>query len=64
MEGFPKPGDVVILKSGGPKMTVVGVGKYGYSEVEQALCRWFKSGNEFVEDVFPFESIALDPAIL
>lgn len=46
------PGDLVMLKSGGPRMTVVGVGTYnGEPKVK---CQWF-AGNKFDElreDVF------------
>ena len=35
-----KLGDVVRLKSGGPNMTISGIGKFGYSDVEKHLCRW------------------------
>jgi uncharacterized protein YodC (DUF2158 family) len=40
-----KAGDVVVLKSGGPKMTVMEVRSDGL------LCRWF-AGNESKIDVF------------
>lgn len=33
-----KPGDVVVLKSGGPKMTIK------FIEGEEACCSWFESG--------------------
>ncbi len=47
-----KQGDVVQLKSGGPKMTIKGIGKYGIvPKEENALCEWF-DGNRRVEDVF------------
>jgi uncharacterized protein YodC (DUF2158 family) len=36
MEAF-KPGDVVVLKSGGPKMTVEGSGSSG----REVTCVWF-----------------------
>lgn len=38
-----KAGDVVQLKSGGPKMTIKGIGKYGFAATEDtALCVWFE----------------------
>lgn len=39
-----KKGDVVVLKSGGPAMTVEDVGNYGGMSMgpeEGALCNWF-----------------------
>ena len=45
-------GDVVQLKSGGPLMTVHGVGDYTTSGFNPGvLCVWF-DGNKRVEDVF------------
>jgi uncharacterized protein YodC (DUF2158 family) len=35
-------GQVVRLKSGGPKMTVSGIADYGYAGHDQALCVWFE----------------------
>jgi uncharacterized protein YodC (DUF2158 family) len=41
-----KAGDVVQLKSGGPKMTIEGIGKYGLAAThEQAKCVWFEGTN-------------------
>ncbi|WP_034300072.1 YodC family protein [Herbaspirillum sp. RV1423] len=49
-----KKGDVVMLKSGGPSMTVENVGNYGGMAMgpeEGALCNWF-DGNKPVSKVF------------
>lgn len=47
-----KIGDVVILKSGGPPMTVHNVGDYLATQPEKGLlCVWF-DGNKKVEEVF------------
>ncbi len=46
------PGDIVMLKSGGPRMTVVDVGTYGGEP--KVKCQWF-AGDKFDalrEDVF------------
>lgn len=40
-------GDVVSLKSGGPKMTIYDNGAYG-----SFICRWFNEKNELSRDVF------------
>ena len=43
MEEF-KLGDTVRLKSGGPLMTIEGVGQYGFGETENTVkCVWFES---------------------
>ena len=37
-----KPGDVVQLKSGGPKMTISKIGKFAGAPVRiTAVCEWF-----------------------
>lgn len=52
-----KAGDVVQLKSGGPKMTINQIGKYGKgSTQDQAKCVWFE-GSKKVEDVFELHSL-------
>lgn len=54
--GFSQ-GDVVVLKSGGPKMTIKGIGKYGIVPKEDnALCEWF-DGNKRTEHVFELHAI-------
>lgn len=35
------PGDVVSLKSGGPKMTVTSIGKTQFSDELSVWCEWF-----------------------
>lgn len=55
-----KAGDVVSLKSGGPKMTVQDVGDYelrgpGLS----AKCVWFE-GTRKIDDVFNVETLKLE----
>jgi uncharacterized protein YodC (DUF2158 family) len=47
-----KPGDVVLLKSGGPSMTVVSVGE------DEIGCIWIGDEGELFRETFP--SIALD----
>ncbi len=55
-ENFKK-GDVVILKSGGPLMTIHNLGEYPMAGVTNgALCIWFDSAKR-VEAVFELESL-------
>ena len=52
-----KEGDVVVLKSGGPQMTIKGIGKYGLGATEdKVLCEWF-DGPKRIEHVFEFHSL-------
>jgi uncharacterized protein YodC (DUF2158 family) len=52
-------GDVVILKSGGPKMSVVDIGDYGPMGPEDGVkCVWFDKTKKF-EDVF--DAVTLRP---
>lgn len=47
MNGTFKPGDIVVLKSGGPKMTVVYEGTPNSNHQQQEgnyQCVWFNSG--------------------
>lgn len=53
-----KVGDVVMLKSGGPQMTIVEIGKYNYSDSVQAKCVWFERTKK-TEEVFVLESLKL-----
>lgn len=54
-----KVGDIVKLKSSGPKMTVS-----GYNTVGSVICRWF-AGTESKTDTFPdasLEPVGADPS--
>lgn len=51
-----KPGDVVALKSGGPKMTVTQVGIANLTGEPTVWCVWF-DGVKKLEDTFPPESL-------
>jgi len=56
MTGSPlAPGDTVVLKSGGPLMTVLYTNA-GYGE-RDLLCSWFLENGERRTDVFPPESL-------
>lgn len=53
-------GDVVQLKSGGPKMTVANIDKYGYDEHLSAACDWFtvdKAPWKKEDGLFPLTSL-------
>jgi uncharacterized protein YodC (DUF2158 family) len=53
-------GNVVQLKSGGPRMTITGLGTAGGKE--SAWCAWFE-GTENRSAVFPIEAIELAPEL-
>jgi uncharacterized protein YodC (DUF2158 family) len=60
MEPEFKVGDVVQLKSGGPAMTIEGIGKYGFANTNvRAKCTWF-DGKKMVDELF--ELATLKPA--
>jgi uncharacterized protein YodC (DUF2158 family) len=44
-----KDGDVVMLKSGGPKMTVVYVGNSRTEHSGNISCKWFRGDEKFEE---------------
>lgn len=54
-----KAGDVVTLKSGGPKMTVTDIvdSSTDGSGLKSANCVWFDSGNKPQSQVFPLHAI-------
>lgn len=45
-------GNVVRLKSGGPKMTIVKYGQYGYGDEQSYLCKWFDDKHKLIESTF------------
>jgi uncharacterized protein YodC (DUF2158 family) len=47
-----KPGDVVVLKSGGPKMTVESVGN-AFGGTERVWCVWFEGIKKMDSDFSP-----------
>jgi uncharacterized protein YodC (DUF2158 family) len=54
-------GAEVQLKSGGPRMTVVGYDEYNLGDPEKTYkCRWFDDKNKLAEDYFT--EAALKPA--
>jgi uncharacterized protein YodC (DUF2158 family) len=57
-----KPGDVVRLKSGGPKMVVHEVGPEMYSDQPSVWCEWFNDKNEPKKGPFKLVSVEKVPA--
>jgi uncharacterized protein YodC (DUF2158 family) len=52
-----KEGDVVELKSGGPKMTIEGIGPYSMgARTNRAKCVWF-DGTKKLDSVFELHSL-------
>lgn len=51
-----KVGDLVMLKSGGPVMTISDIGTYGYDVHVSANCSWF-SADEPKEMIFRLEML-------
>jgi uncharacterized protein YodC (DUF2158 family) len=49
-------GQVVRLKSGGPRMTITGIARYGNIPHDQAKCVWFEGSNK-KEDVFELPAL-------
>jgi uncharacterized protein YodC (DUF2158 family) len=52
-----KVGDVVQLKSGGPKMTIEHIGRYGTSSDAKAKCTWFEDAKKH-EGLFSPEALS------
>jgi uncharacterized protein YodC (DUF2158 family) len=50
-----KPGDKVVLKSGGPNMTVEAISE----TTEYAVCTWFNEKNEYRQMNFNLVSLEL-----
>jgi uncharacterized protein YodC (DUF2158 family) len=53
-----KAGDVVVLNSGGPKMTVSEVGTHPINNKPRVWCEWF-DGSKKIDDDFAPESLQL-----
>jgi uncharacterized protein YodC (DUF2158 family) len=54
-------GDVVMLKSGGPRMTTTYVGPVAFSEGDWVVCQWFDEYGELRQDIFEPERVRLEP---
>jgi uncharacterized protein YodC (DUF2158 family) len=47
-----QPGDVVILRSGGPKMTVSKITKRAIAKKDLVFCVWFNRAGKKIEGAF------------
>lgn len=54
-------GDVVTLKSGGPRMTVTAIGPAALASGEWLLCEWFDEQGELRQERFEREHVRLEP---
>jgi uncharacterized protein YodC (DUF2158 family) len=54
-------GDVVALKSGGPRMTVTYVGPVALTAGEWVVCQWFDEHGELRQEMFEPEQVSLEP---
>ena len=51
-------GDLVMLKSGGPRMTIQDIGEFGYDgDGFSAQCVWFENSILRKKDVFKFPTL-------
>ncbi len=53
-------GDLVVLKSGGPVMTIRDIAKTGIGTIFGYSCQWF-AGKKLESGSFPFESVEAAP---
>lgn len=53
------PGSVVVLKSGGPKMTVSFTEFDEYRRQEQIFCKWFDENNNLQRERFYLDTLRL-----
>ena len=54
-------GDVVTLKSGGPRMTVTYVGPVARTSGDGLICQWFDEHGELRQDTFEQDRVRLEP---
>jgi uncharacterized protein YodC (DUF2158 family) len=53
-----RAGDRVWLRSGGPPMTVLDIGR----DTGQVWCRWMNDAGAVREGAFPAQALSLDPS--
>lgn len=54
-------GDVVTLKSGGPRMTVTYAGPVALTSGDWVVCQWFDEQGELRQEMFEQERVRLEP---
>lgn len=57
-------GDVVTLKSGGPRMTVMYAGPVGFAEGHWLICQWFDDQGELRQDMFAQDMVQIEPRLI
>ncbi|KVV53080.1 hypothetical protein WT27_28415 [Burkholderia territorii] len=58
--GF-RVGDVVTLKTGGPRMTVTYAGPVVFDDADWLICQWFDDGGHFRQEMFHHETVVAEP---
>jgi len=57
-------GDVVTLKSGGPRMTVMYAGSVGFADGHWLICQWFDEQGELRQDMFAQNMVQIEPRLI
>ncbi|MDR3096839.1 MAG: YodC family protein [Paraburkholderia sp.] len=57
-------GDVVTLKSGGPRMTVMDAGPAGFANGHWLICQWFDEHGELRQDTFAPDRVHIEPRLI
>lgn len=54
-------GDVVTLKTGGPRMTVTYAGPVVFDDADWLICQWFDEAGRFRQEMFHHETVVAEP---
>ncbi|WP_206995311.1 YodC family protein [Trinickia mobilis] len=54
-------GDVVTLKSGGPRMTITDIGPVKFADGDWLRCQWFDDHGELRQDLFSQDDVKREP---
>jgi len=54
-------GDVVTLKTGGPRMTVTYAGPVVFDDANWLICQWFDDCGHFRQEMFHHETVVPEP---